>query len=70
MIDHEVMSDDPAEAQEIQDWIESLDDVLQLDGTLRASEILSALRVRAQKAGISAPVNSRTPSINTIPRGG
>ncbi len=58
---------DPGVVQETRDWIESLEDVLHLSGPERVREILFALQIRAQEAGVKLPVTSRTPYINTIP---
>ncbi len=52
---------------ETQDWIESLRDVLRRAGQARASEILSALQIEAQRSGAGLPVTSTTPYVNTIP---
>ena len=56
---------DPAE-QETQDWIESLQDVLDLDGPARVSELLGVLQLHAQHEHVHIPVNSRTPYVNSI----
>ena len=52
---------------ETQDWIESLRDVLRRSGPQRASDLLRAMQIEAQKAGAGLPVTSTTPYINTIP---
>ena len=56
------------DAQETRDWIESLEDVLDLRGAERVKELLGDLQIYAQKAGITLPVTSQTPYVNTIPR--
>jgi pyruvate dehydrogenase E1 component len=53
---------------ENREWIESLDSVFERSGGERVREILSRLRTRAQKYGVSAPCPGTTPYINTIPR--
>jgi pyruvate dehydrogenase E1 component len=63
---------DPKSREEIEsenrEWIESLDSVFERSGPDRVREILSRLRIRAQKFGVSAPCPGTTPYINTIPR--
>ncbi len=58
---------DAAEAMETRDWLESLDDVLAARGPERTRRLLHALQIRAQKAGVTLPVTSETPYINSIP---
>ncbi len=53
---------------ENREWVESLDSVFERSGGERVREILSRLRIRAQKYGVSAPCPGTTPYINTIPR--
>ena len=53
-------------ALETQDWIESLYDVYVLRGPKRVAELLRDLQIRAQREGVSLPVTSRTPYVNTI----
>jgi len=59
----ESMSDDT----QIQDWLESLDDVLDRDGASRAKDILEKLRDHALKTGVEWPFSIGTPYVNTIP---
>ncbi|MDD4890027.1 MAG: pyruvate dehydrogenase (acetyl-transferring), homodimeric type, partial [Phycisphaerae bacterium] len=55
------------EAVETRDWLDALDDVLYQRGPDRARRLLSALQIRAQRAGVELPVTSQTPYVNTIP---
>jgi len=53
---------------ENQEWMESLDYVLQHGGPQRVIEILRLLNIRAKKAGVEVPFTANTPYINSIPR--
>ena len=55
------------EDEEIREWIESLDYVIEAEGPERARELLRRLQIRAQQLGVSAPYTANTPYINTIP---
>src|SRR5499427_7674428 len=52
---------------EIQEWLESLDSVLESSGPEVASEILERLRAHATVNGIDLPFSANTPYANTIP---
>ena len=52
---------------EIQEWLESLDSVLQSSGPEVAMEILERLRSHATVVGINLPFSANTPYANTIP---
>src|SRR5437868_12026321 len=52
---------------EIQDWLESLDSVLESSGPEVAAEILERLRAHATVSGIDLPFTANTPYANTIP---
>src|ERR1700723_161092 len=52
---------------EIQEWLESLDSVLQSSGPDVASYILERLRAHARVIGIEIPFTANTPYVNTIP---
>ncbi len=52
---------------EIQEWLESLDSVLQSSGPEVASYILERLRAHAKVVGIEIPFTAKTPYVNTIP---
>jgi pyruvate dehydrogenase E1 component len=58
MTDHQI---------ELQEWLESLDYVIQVGGPERVREILKNLQMRAYIAGIKLPFTANTPYINTIP---
>ena len=55
---------DPHETQE---WLESLEYVLEHHGRERVQFLLQRLEERAQRAGVQAPYEANTPYINTIP---
>ncbi len=55
------------DAAEIQEWLESLDSVLQSSGPDVASYILERLRAHAKVIGIEIPFTANTPYVNTIP---
>jgi pyruvate dehydrogenase E1 component len=52
---------------EIQEWLESLDSVLQSSGPDVALEILERLRAHAKVVGLELPFTANTPYANTIP---
>src|SRR6516162_5771173 len=52
---------------EIQEWLESLDSVLESSGPEVATEILERLRAHATVNGIDLPFTANTPYTNTIP---
>jgi len=52
---------------EIQEWLESLDSVLESSGPDVAREILERLRAHATVNGIDLPFTANTPYANTIP---
>src|SRR6266403_381949 len=52
---------------EIQEWLESLDSVLESSGEEVAAEILERLRAHATVNGIDLPFSANTPYANTIP---
>jgi pyruvate dehydrogenase E1 component len=56
---------DPGETQE---WLDSLDAVIDTHGKTRARFLLSKLMVRARESQVSFPATVSTPYVNTIPR--
>src|SRR5260370_1591717 len=52
---------------EIQEWLESVDAVLESSGREGAEEILGGLRAHATVNGIDLPFSANTPYANTIP---
>jgi pyruvate dehydrogenase E1 component len=56
------------EAIETQEWLESLEYVLQSEGPERVRQLLSDLDTYAHSAGVEIPYTANTPFINTIPR--
>ncbi len=59
----------PAETdfEEVAEWIEAFDQLVDEEGTSRAANLVEALSRRAQEAGIHLPVRLNTPFVNTIP---
>jgi pyruvate dehydrogenase E1 component len=55
------------ETIETQEWLESLDYVLQRGGPERVRELLRNLELHAYQAGVRMPFSANTPYINTIP---
>ena len=55
------------EATELQEWLDSLDYVLESGGDDRALHILQRLRDHAAQLGVAVPFKATTPYINTIP---
>src|SRR3989440_5490381 len=55
------------DAVEIQEWLDSLDYVLQHGGPEHVRRLLQHLQVHAQKSGGDLPFSANTPYINTIP---
>lgn len=55
------------EAIETQEWIDSLEQIIQTNSPERVKRLLKQLHIHAKKAGIEAPYAANTPYINTIP---
>jgi pyruvate dehydrogenase E1 component len=55
------------DALETQEWLDSLEGVLQSSGPERATYLLTQLETRAASNGVALPFNLSTPYINTIP---
>jgi len=62
---HQLPDTDPVETQE---WMESLDAVIDAQGKTRARYLLSRLLERARANQVSFPATVSTPYVNTIPR--
>src|SRR5215472_10446360 len=58
---------DVNDLEEIWEWVESFDAVLQEGGPQLAKRILQQIRRRAQLAGLEVPFTANTPYVNTIP---
>lgn len=60
----------PKEIEELEneEWLYSMDYVLQQWGPERVVELLKQLQIRAHKAGVELPFTANTPYINTISR--
>ena len=61
---HQLPDIDPAETEE---WLDSLDSVIEISGKTRARYLLSRLLERAREAQVSFPATVSTPYINTGP---
>lgn len=59
---------DEINEQELKEWLESLEYVLQDGGPKRVKELLHELDSYAHEAGVDLPFTANTPYINTIPR--
>ena len=53
--------------EEISEWIEAFDQVVDQGGLTQGTRLLDALTKRAQHAGIDLPIQLNTPYVNTIP---
>jgi pyruvate dehydrogenase E1 component len=67
-------SPDPLEPKEIfdteaEEWLESLEDVLQRHGPDRLRRLLMRLQEKAYREGVTMPFSANTPYVNTIPAG-
>src|SRR6185312_10164190 len=56
-----------AESDEVSEWLEAFDEIVDQEGSTRAAELLTALSQRAQEMGVETPAQLHTPYINTIP---
>src|SRR5665213_3591894 len=55
------------DAQEVQEWLESFDQVVRDEGQESAITLLDRLHDRAQSLGVTVPFTANTPYVNTIP---
>jgi pyruvate dehydrogenase E1 component len=62
-----VQSDEGIHPSELDEWCESLDDVLHRYGPDQLRELLVTLQERAYLRGVSMPFTANTPYVNTIP---
>lgn len=62
---HQLPDTDPTETQE---WLDSLDAVIDVHGKVRARYLLSRLLEQAQRNQVSFPATVSTPYVNSIPR--
>src|ERR1700675_408652 len=67
LMDQDTYAQRNMEDVEIQEWLESLDSVLESSGPEVAREILERLRAHATVNGIDLPFTANTPYANTIP---
>lgn len=54
--------------EELNEWLESLEYVMQSGGAKKVKELLNELDNYAHKAGVDLPFTANTPYINTIPK--
>ncbi|MBZ5566312.1 MAG: pyruvate dehydrogenase (acetyl-transferring), homodimeric type [Acidobacteriia bacterium] len=57
----------PPDFDEIAEWVEAFDQVVDQEGASRGVRILQALSSRARQFGVDVPVQLNTPYVNTIP---
>ena len=53
--------------EEILEWIEAFDEVIDQEGPGQGTRLLEALTRRAHQSGVDVPVHLNTPYVNTIP---
>ena len=53
---------------EIRDWLDSLDAVIDRHGLTATGRLLQELTRRAEHAGVQLPFTANTPYLNTVPR--
>ncbi len=53
--------------EEVAEWLQAFDELLEQEGQSHGSELLGALVERARGAGLHVPVQLNTPYVNTIP---
>ncbi len=53
--------------EEVAEWLEAFDQVVEGEGANRGCELLDALIHRARESGVEVPVQLNTPYVNTIP---
>src|SRR6516225_9060169 len=53
--------------EEVAEWIEAFDELVDEEGPNRGAELLGALVTRARNTGVDVPVQLNTPYFNTIP---
>ena len=56
-----------SDIQETQEWIESLNSVIETEGTERAHFLIEMLIDQARRSGSNLPYNATTAYVNTIP---
>jgi pyruvate dehydrogenase E1 component len=66
-VDHHGNGQGSDEALETQEWLDSLDAVVYLEGRQRATSLLEQLTRKAERGGVHVPFNANTPYVNTIP---
>jgi pyruvate dehydrogenase E1 component len=62
-----VASEDVARKEELAEWLEAFDQVVEEEGAGHGCQLIEALVERARVSGVEVPVQLNTPYINTIP---
>src|SRR5437899_4462468 len=67
-----IVNGQPVEAvspdlQEVDEWLEAFDQVVEQEGPSGAARLLEVLNKRARLSGVDVPVQLNTPYVNTIP---
>jgi len=52
--------------EEVAEWLEAFDQIVENEGPIRGCELLEALIGRARESGVEVPVQLNTPYVNTI----
>ncbi|HEY0564345.1 MAG TPA: pyruvate dehydrogenase (acetyl-transferring), homodimeric type, partial [Terriglobales bacterium] len=55
------------DANELREWLEAFQQIVDQEGPAQASEFLAALQHHAQAVGVQVPASTHTPYLNTIP---
>ncbi len=53
--------------EEVAEWLEAFDQLVEAEGSQRGRDLLSALVDRARESGVNVPVQLNTPYVNTLP---
>lgn len=64
---HDDVKPTPEHDEELLDWLQSLDEVIDRESPERVHQLLEQLEARAHAAGIRIPFSANTPYTNTIP---
>ncbi|MEE8349992.1 MAG: pyruvate dehydrogenase (acetyl-transferring), homodimeric type [Acidobacteriota bacterium] len=66
-VDSEDRGTSDSDSTEVQEWLESIDYVLQTKGPERVRTLLEHLQIHLRREGVELPFSANTPYINTIP---
>jgi len=67
MVDPNIKQTPDRRDEETQEWLDSLDYVLQREGSIRALQLVKTLTTELRRRGVAVPVEISTPYVNTIP---